>query len=121
MIKIYHNSRCKKSRQGLDFLTNSGKPFEVVNYLKNPIGKAELTALIQKTGKTPIELIRSNEDYFKLNIRGKNLSDDAIIDEILKHPQLLHRPVVELDRHAIHADPAENMTDLPGWNSLQGP
>ena len=32
MIKIYHNPRCTKSRQGVAILENSGKEYEVVKY-----------------------------------------------------------------------------------------
>ena len=41
-IKIYHNPRCGKSREGLQLLENSGKEFEVVEYLKNSLSKEEL-------------------------------------------------------------------------------
>ena len=34
MIKIYHNPRCSKSRQGLALLENSGKEIEVIKYLE---------------------------------------------------------------------------------------
>lgn len=118
MIKIYHNSRCRKSRHGLDFLKNSGKSFETIEYLKQPLTNKELVSLIRKTGKSPIDLIRTQEDYFKQNIRGKSLSDEVLINEIIMNPQLLHRPIVELGNHAVHADPPENMTLLPDWNSF---
>lgn len=36
MIKIYHNNRCRKSREGLEIIENSGKEFEIVSYLDNP-------------------------------------------------------------------------------------
>ena len=32
MIKIFHNPRCAKSREGLEILKNSGKPFEIIKY-----------------------------------------------------------------------------------------
>ena len=37
MIKIYHNPRCSKSRQGLKLLEDSNQPFEVIKYLDNPL------------------------------------------------------------------------------------
>ena len=44
MIKIYHNPRCSKSRQGLTLLENSGKEFEVIKYLDNPLSETALTS-----------------------------------------------------------------------------
>ena len=35
MIKIYHNPRCRKSREGLQILENSGKEFEIIKYLED--------------------------------------------------------------------------------------
>ena len=34
MIKIYHNPRCRKSREGLQILQESGQEFEIIDYLK---------------------------------------------------------------------------------------
>ena len=37
MIKIYHNPRCRKSREGLQILQECGEDFEIIDYLKiNP-------------------------------------------------------------------------------------
>ena len=47
MIKIYHNPRCTKSRQGLAILENTGKDFEVVKYLDTIPSEKELKEIIQ--------------------------------------------------------------------------
>jgi len=46
MIKIYHNSRCSKSREGLKVVEESGKKFEVVKYLEDIPTKDELRNII---------------------------------------------------------------------------
>ena len=35
MIKIYHNPRCRKSREGLQLLKESKQEFKIIEYLKN--------------------------------------------------------------------------------------
>ena len=46
MIKIYHNNRCRKSREGLQTLRELGKEFEIIDYISNPLDINELTKLI---------------------------------------------------------------------------
>ncbi len=39
---IYHNPRCSKSRQALGLLKENGEEPDVIEYLKEPLGQAEL-------------------------------------------------------------------------------
>jgi arsenate reductase len=41
-VKIYHNPRCSKSRQALQIIKDHGIEPEVIEYLKEPLGKKEL-------------------------------------------------------------------------------
>jgi len=65
MITIYHNNRCSKSRNALQLIEESGKSFEVVDYLKNPPSEKELKKLINLLGISPIQLVRTNEQIWK--------------------------------------------------------
>ena len=42
MIKILHNNRCTKSRCGIEFLQQSGKPFQIIKYLEDTLSAKEL-------------------------------------------------------------------------------
>ncbi len=112
MITIYHNTRCKKSRDGFDFLEEKGIDFEVRQYLKDPLTAEELKALISKTGLTPFDIIRKEEAYFKQNLKGKDLSDNEWIEEMLKEPKLIQRPIVENGNKAVLARPAEEIEKI---------
>jgi len=109
MLKIYHNPACKKSRAGLQFLQNTGSPFEVVAYLKNPITEQELEKLLIKLNKKPAEVVRTQEPYYKENLKGKNFGDHEWIRIILQNPKLLQRPIVEAAYKAVLGDPPENI------------
>lgn len=61
MIRIYHNPRCQKSRKTLQILIESGKEFQVREYLKVLISKEELTSVISFLGLSPIDLVRKGE------------------------------------------------------------
>ncbi len=61
MIKIYHNPRCSKSRQGVQVLENSGKEFQILKYLENVPSEKELKSIINLLDITPIQLVRITE------------------------------------------------------------
>lgn len=107
MIKIYHNPRCSKSRQGLVLLEDSGKKFEIVKYLNTPINTNELTDVIKKLAIKPIDLVRKNESIWKENYKGKTLSNNAIISILIEHPKLIERPIVINNDKAVIGRPTE--------------
>jgi len=72
MIKIYHNPRCGKSRAALKLLEESGKPHEVINYMKEPLSKEELRDLIGRLGIKAEELVRKNRASLRKNTRAES-------------------------------------------------
>ncbi|WP_300439854.1 arsenate reductase (glutaredoxin) [Christiangramia sp.] len=112
MLKIYHNARCKKSREGLEILNNSEKEFEVKEYLKEPLDENELEKLIKKLKITPIQLVRKNEKIWKEEYKNRDLSDREIITAMVKNPKLIERPVVESDKEAVVGRPPSDIEKL---------
>lgn len=105
MLKIYHNPRCGKSREGLEILEKSGKDYEVVLYLDQPPSVEELRDLIKKLGIAPLDLIRKNEAIWKEEYKGKRLSESAILKAMVKHPNLMERPIVVKGNRALVGRP----------------
>lgn len=112
MIYIYHNPRCSKSRQGLALLADSGKKFEVINYLEDLLTVKQLEALITKLNINPIDLIRKNEVIWKSNYKGKELSDKDIINAMVANPKLIERPIVENGTKAVLGRPTETILSI---------
>ena len=112
MIKIYHNPRCSKSRQGLEILNNSGKDFEIINYLKNPITVKELTNIVNLLHIEPIDLIRKNEIIWKSEYKNKELTNDEIIIAMIKNPKLIERPIVINNEKAVIGRPSEKIKEI---------
>jgi arsenate reductase (glutaredoxin) len=112
MIKIYHNPRCSKSREGLEILEKSGQPFEVTKYLEAVPGKAELKELLKYLDLAPIDLVRKNEALWKEQYKGRALSDEEIIDAMHEHPRLIERPIVVKNAKAVLGRPPENIKSL---------
>lgn len=112
MITIYHNPRCKKSREGLEKIKESGEDFEVREYLKQPISEKELSELLEKLGMAPIELVRTEEKVWKEEYRDKDLSDKELIRVMAQNPKLIQRPIVVKNNAAVVGRPAENIDNL---------
>ena len=112
MITIYHNNRCRKSREGLEILENSGKPFEVKKYLEEVPTKKELQLVISKLGIKPIELVRKNEAIWKEKFKDRTLPDTQIIDALIEYPKLIERPIVVNGDKAIIGRPPESILNI---------
>ncbi|WP_419214271.1 arsenate reductase (glutaredoxin) [Maribacter sp. X9] len=112
MIKIYHNPRCRKSREGLDILEKSGKEFEVIKYLEDVPSKDELKTIVTYLGIDPINLVRKNEIIWKEKFRDKYLTDEEIFDAMITYPKLIERPIVVKDDQAVIGRPASKITSL---------
>ena len=112
MIKIYHNPRCTKSRQGLALLEAAKVSFETIKYLDTPVTKKELQDIIGLLQIKPIQLIRKNEAAWKEHYKGKDLSDVEIIKAMLKFPKLIERPIVINGDKAVIGRPTELIQDI---------
>ena len=111
-MKIYHNARCSKSREGLAILENSKQSYEIVDYLNNIPTEKELKNILDMLGFSPIELVRKNEKIWKESYKGKTLSNEAIIKAMLEHPKLIERPIVVHNNKAVLGRPPENIKSL---------
>ena len=112
MITIYHNSRCRKSRETLQILVDNNLEFKVIEYLKVQLSKTQIQTLINKLEIDPIELARRNEDVWKKNYKGKELSGCEIVQILSENPKLIERPIVELNDKAIIGRPPENVLKI---------
>ena len=112
MIKIYHNNRCSKSRNGVQLLEASGKEFEIVKYLENIPSKEELSQIINMLGIAPMDLVRKNEKIWKENYKGKELSDSDIITAMIENPKLIERPIVINGNKAVVGRPPEKILEI---------
>lgn len=93
MTTLYHNPRCSKSREALQLLEEKGETIEVIKYLETPPTLEELRQLIELLGIKPIELVRTQENDWKVNFRDKNLTDNQLIEAMVEFPKLIERPI----------------------------
>ncbi len=112
-IVFYHNPRCSKSRAVHDLLNDRELPFELVEYLKTPLDKPDLTRILDGLDQPALSLIRTGDARFReLGIESTDLTRDQIIELLLENPALLQRPVVLVDGQARIGRPIENVEHI---------
>ncbi|MEM1324274.1 MAG: arsenate reductase (glutaredoxin) [Bacteroidota bacterium] len=111
-MKIYHNPRCRKSRETLALIEAEGITPDIVLYLNTPPSKTELQQLVQQLGISPEGLIRKSEAIYKEHFKGKTLSDEEWLEAMVTYPKLIERPIVVKDGKAIIGRPPENVQAL---------
>ena len=93
--KIYHNPRCSKSRQTLQLLEDNDVKPEIIEYLKTPPSKDELIAILAALNMSPRDLMRKGEaEYKENNLADESLSNEQLIDAMIKYPKIIERPIV---------------------------
>lgn len=112
MLKIYHNPRCRKSREGLEYLKGKTTDFEIVDYLKVGLSEDEIREFLLKTSLKPIDLVRKQEEIFKKELKGKEFTDEEWIKIISENPKLLQRPIILGKQKAVWAQPADKADSL---------
>lgn len=111
-MKIYHNPRCRKSREGIEYLKEKKVKFEIIEYLKNNISEENIKSLLKKLGISAIDLVRKNESVWKENFKNKKLSENQIIKILQKEPKLIERPIIESNDAAVIGRPKVNIDKL---------
>ncbi|TXK76844.1 arsenate reductase (glutaredoxin) [Mesonia sp. K4-1] len=112
MIKIYHNPRCSKSREGLKILEESGKDFLIVKYLDIPMKKEEIKKVLELLDISAEELIRKNEKVWKENYKDQDLSEEDLLEAMQEHPKLIERPIVANGEKAVIGRPPEKIKEF---------
>ena len=112
MIEVYHNPRCRKSREAVKLLEEKGVDFTIREYLKNPPTQEELKKVLAKLNLKPTDIIRKNEAEYKENFKGKDFTDEEWIKILTEHPKLIERPVVITDKKAVIGRPPEKVLEI---------
>ena len=112
MINILHNSRCSKSREALQYLETQHIEFDIRNYLDDPLSVEEIKALLVKLGLEATDIIRTNENLWKENFKGKEYTEEELISILSENPKLIQRPIIIKGEKAVIGRPLENVIEL---------
>tara|TARA_B100001027_G_scaffold8510_2_gene5327 strand:- start:1826 stop:2164 length:339 start_codon:yes stop_codon:yes gene_type:complete len=111
-MKIYHNPRCRKSREGIKYLESKKINFEVIDYIKNNLSSEQIRYILKKLQLKPIEIVRKNEKIWKEKYKGKDFTDDQLIRILSNEPKLIERPIIVSEKLGVIGRPAENIDRL---------
>ncbi|MBB3918233.1 arsenate reductase (glutaredoxin) [Rhizobium fabae] len=112
-VTIYHNPECGTSRNTLAMIQNAGIEPNVIEYLKNPPSREELIKMIADAGMSVREAIREKgTPYAELGLDNPDLTDEQLLDAMLKDPILINRPFVITPIGTRLARPSEVVLDI---------
>ena len=112
-ITVYEKPTCTKCREMNRFLQDNGIDFSKVNYYIELLTKEKLNELLGKMKLRPRDILRTSEAIYKeLGLGKGEFSDDEIVSLMVKHPDLIQRPIVERGKRAVLGRPTENVKEL---------
>ena len=110
---IYHNPDCGTSRNALALMRHAGVEPRVIDYQRDPPTRMRLVALIQAAGLSVRDALRQKgTPYLELGLDDPALSDDDLVDAMLRHPILINRPFVETPLGVRLCRPSERVLDI---------
>ena len=74
MMTIYHNSRCRKSRETLQILVDNNLDFKVIEYLKVQLSKTQIETLINRINSLLPGFSHKDPVHDKVNGAARGLS-----------------------------------------------
>lgn len=112
-VTIYHNPVCGKSRGALEILRERDVECDVIEYLKQPLDRAALERILGLLPGAPAELVRKDKRFKELGLsEGDYQTREQVVALLLKHPELMERPVVIRGKRAVIARPSEKVADI---------
>lgn len=90
-----------------------GVEFDVIEYLKSPLGRADFERFLDLLPDEPAELVRKDKKFKELGLNADDyVTREAVVEVLLQHPELMQRPVIIRDQKAVIARPSEKVLEL---------
>ena len=113
VYKIFHNPRCSKSRHTLQLLKDNNCKIEIISYLEIDLKVSLIKDILKKLTLKPRDILRKGEQEYKdNNLKKDNLSEEDLINYMIKYPKLIERPIVVKGDKAVIGRPPEKVLKL---------
>ena len=96
----------------MKLLRAQGCNFRIIDYIKNPIGADTLKTILNALDIPAIDLVRSQESIWKSEFKGRALSENKIINALVKHPKLIEPPTVTNGHNAVVGRPTQHINRI---------
>ena len=113
-VTIYHFPNWGSSKNALAVAEELGVDHEVVLYIKTPPDRKALESIIHGLEDPVDDLVRKDTKIKKLERKPEDYVDnpEAVIEILVKHKQLLQRPINVKGKKAIIGRPKDRIKDL---------
>lgn len=112
-LTILHNNACSTSRHAVDEASATGQQPEVLHYLKQPLDRDALLALIEKLEDPPADLVRKDQFFAACGFNAADyITAEQVADLLVEHPRLMQRPVLVRTDRAIIGRPKSRIADF---------
>jgi arsenate reductase len=97
----------------MELLRGRDVEFDIIEYLKNPPTRETLEKIIDMLDGPVADLVRKDKRFKELGLSANDYVDKkAVVTLLLKHPDLMQRPIVIRGKRAIIARPPEKLATL---------
>jgi arsenate reductase len=110
-VTIYYNPKCETSRNALALIRERGIEPQIIEYLKTPLGKQGLRALIRLM-KVPVRDVVRWKEPLAAELKLEGADDDTLIEAMATHPILVNRPIVVTAKGAMLCRPSETVAEV---------
>jgi len=112
-VVLYHNPACGNSRGAMQRLHDRKVDFKTIEYLKTPLDRSGLEQILGILENDPGELVRKDKRFQELNLKAEDYTTkDKVVALLVKHPELMQRPIVVHGKRALIARPPEKLDAL---------
>jgi arsenate reductase len=112
-VTVYEKPSCSTCRKLRVLLAERGVEYTSIDYHVTGIGEDELRDLLVKLGSGPRAILRTREPLVgELGLDAPAVPEDELIAQMVRHPQLVQRPIVVSGERALLARPVELALDL---------
>lgn len=111
-ITVYERPTCTTCHKLNKLFEEKGIDWKKVNYFIEPFTERKLADLLRKTGMKPYDVLRRAEPDFKATGINADSTDKEVIAAMVKFPNIIQRPMVEVGDKAVLARPVEKALEL---------
>lgn len=112
-VTVYEKPTCSTCRQLVKTLNAMGVEFDKVNYYVHPLTADKITDLLKKMGLSARDILRTKEQtYCDLDLANVDRTESELIALMVKHPELMQRPIIEKGSSAVLGRPVDNVRTL---------